>query len=145
MKYISIFLTVLIITLVKANQSKDFMDDKVTVASLKELVKKFVQERDWEQFHSPKNVSMGLAIEAAELMELFLYSDEQDSYKRVVDKRQDIEDELADVLHWVLIFSYRNDIDLSSALENKLKKNAQKYPVEKSKGNYAKYTKLNKK
>jgi len=142
MKYISIFLTVLIITLVKANQSKDFMDDKVTVASLKELVKKFVQERDWEQFHSPKNVSMGLAIEAAELMELFLYSDEQDSYKRVVDKRQDIEDELADVLHWVLIFSYRNDIDLSSALENKLKKNAQKYPVEKAKGSAKKYTEL---
>lgn len=125
-----------------ASQCENTMDTKVTIAELKERVKKFVQERDWEQFHSPKNVSMGLSIEAAELMEIFLYGEERDSYQRVIDKRQDVEDELADVLHWVLIFAYRNDIDLSSALENKLKKNAQKYPVDKAKGSAKKYTEL---
>lgn len=131
-----------VLCVIGMHQCKGDMDNKVTIAQLKEIVKEFVQARDWEQFHSPKNVSMGLAIEASELMELLLYSDEQDSYKRVVERLQDIEDELADVLHWVLIFAYRNNIDLSSALKNKLRKNAQKYPVEKAKGSAKKYTEL---
>lgn len=121
------------------------MTDAATpVAELRERVLAFARERDWEQFHSPKNLSMALAAEAGELMEHFLWTESKDSGATLADpkKREKIEDELADVVIYALEFANIGGIDLSKAIEAKLTKNAAKYPVEKSRGRSDKYTEL---
>jgi NTP pyrophosphatase (non-canonical NTP hydrolase) len=113
-------------------------DTMTTVATLRDAMRRFVAERDWEQFHSPKNLVMGLAVEAAELMEHFLWIENQAS-RQVVDdagKLGEIADEMADVACYLLALSDSLGIDLSEAILGKLEKNAQKYPVEKCKGRY---------
>ena len=113
-------------------------DTMTTVATLRDAMRLFVAERDWEQFHSPKNLVMGLAVEAAELMEHFLWIENQAS-RQVVDdagKLGEIADEMADVACYLLALSDSLGIDLSEAILGKLEKNAQKYPVEKCKGRY---------
>jgi dCTP diphosphatase len=117
------------------------MDSHATLESLKQKIKQFVDERDWAQFHSPKNLSMLLSVEAAELMEIFLWS-MTDSEKRLEQKRIEVEHELADIAFSLLNFCARYNIDLSTALERKLVLNAQKYPIEKSKGKALKYNEL---
>jgi len=117
-------------------------DNKTTIETLKKQLKKFVDERDWNQFHSPKNMSMGIAIEAAELMEFFQWSDAQQSFEIFAKKREEIEHEIADIAVYTLMFCAENNIDLSTAIEKKMKLNAKKYPVEKSKGKPTKYTEL---
>ena len=111
-------------------------DDTTTLQSLKELLRQFNAEREWEPFHSPKNLAMGLAIEAAELMEHFLWSDADASRQAVADpgKREAIADEMADVANYLLVLSYSLGIDLSEAIRAKVAKNALKYPVEKYRG-----------
>src|SRR5690242_2650437 len=99
------------------------MSDKhTTIAQLKKQIAKFVKDRDWEQFHSPKNLSMAIAIEAAELMEHFQWQGKGEDLKRLEDKKGDIEDELADILAYILSFSNFHKIDLSKALQRKVKK-----------------------
>ena len=114
--------------------------------SIKELQKKvahFMNEREWGQFHSPKNVSMAIATEAAELMEIFRWMTEEQSWQALKsDCRKDIEHEIADVAIAVLNFCNRADIDISSAVNEKLVLAAEKYPVDKAKGNIRKYTEL---
>jgi NTP pyrophosphatase (non-canonical NTP hydrolase) len=113
-------------------------DATTTVASLKEAVRRFADERDWGRFHSPKNLSMGLAVEAAELMEHFLWLDSEES-RRVVDNAAELAavgEELADVAAYVLNLSETLGIDLSEAIVAKLAKNAIKYPAEKYRGRY---------
>jgi NTP pyrophosphatase (non-canonical NTP hydrolase) len=113
-------------------------DRTSTVASLKDAMRRFVAERDWEQFHSPKNLVMGLAVETAELMEHFLWMD-NDASRRVVDNSAElgeIADEMADVACYLLALANTLDLDLSDALVGKLEKNARKYPAEKYKGKY---------
>jgi NTP pyrophosphatase (non-canonical NTP hydrolase) len=113
-------------------------DAATTVETLKEALRRFAAEREWEQFHSPKNLCMGLAVEVAELMEHFLWID-LDASRRVADdptKRERIADELADVANYVLILSYTLGIDLSEAITAKIAKNARKYPVERVRGHY---------
>ena len=119
-------------------------DDVVNLGELKKQVLSFAQERDWEQFHSPKNLSMALAAEAAELMEHFLWTDSEASRATVVKKRlrSAIEEELADVVIYALEFANQAGVDMTAAIESKLKQNAIKYPVEKSKGRSVKYTEL---
>lgn len=118
------------------------MSDKVaTINDLKEKVKQFVNERDWEQFHSPKNLSMALSIEVNELMEKFLWVDIKESYSKVDVIRSEVEEEIGDIAYLLLQFCNLNDIDLSKALENKLEINRKKYSIEKSKGKCEKYTK----
>lgn len=117
-------------------------DNKTTIGTLKTQLKKFVDERDWNQFHSPKNMSMGVAIEAAELMELFQWCDAQHSFEVFEKKRQEIEHEIADIAIYALMFCAENNIDLTAAIERKMKLNAEKYPIEKSKGKSTKYTEL---
>ncbi len=117
-------------------------DNTTTLETLKIQLKKFVDERDWNQFHSPKNMSMGIAIEAAELMEHFLWSDAAQSFEVLEKKRQEIEHEVADIAVFVLMFCAENNIDLSTAIEQKMALNAEKYSVEKSKGKSTKYTEL---
>ncbi len=112
---------------------------------IKLLTKKIINFRDarnWKQFHNPKDVSLSLVLEAAELMEHFQWktSDEVASY--VKTHKTDIADELADALYWILLLSHDLNIDLSKALDLKLKKNSLKYPVKKSKGKHTKYNRL---
>ena len=107
-------------------------DKQTTVAELVKLVDDFVAERKWEPFHDPKNLSASIAIEAAELMEHFqwLRTDELDSVCADPTIMSAVREELADILAYVLSFASRMEIDLSSALADKMKKNAIKYPAE---------------
>src|SRR5437660_12809322 len=110
-------------------------DATTTLVDLKEAVRQFAHERDWEQFHSPKNLSMGLAAEAAELMEHFLWVDCEAS-RHVVNnptKLGEVADEMADVACYLLNMSLTLGVDLSEAILAKIKKNAIKYPAEKYK------------
>ena len=123
---------------------KPLNDATTTVAELREKVLAFVHERDWEQFHSPKNLSMALAAESGELMEHFLWAESKDSLKVAHDakKRTAIEDEIADVVIYALEFANICGIDLAAAIDAKMVANAKKYPVEKAKGRADKYTEL---
>jgi len=123
---------------------KPMTDAATTVGEIRERVLAFARERDWEQFHSPKNLSMALAAEAGELMEHFLWTESKDSAATLTDskKRSKIEDELADVVIYALEFANIGGIDLAKAIEAKLAQNAAKYPVEKAKGRSEKYTEL---
>jgi NTP pyrophosphatase (non-canonical NTP hydrolase) len=119
-------------------------DASTTLAELKGRVDAFARERDWMQFHSPKNLSMALAAEAAELMEHFLWEDAEASHSRVqqADKRPQIAEELADVMIYALEFANVAGIDLAEAITSKMQQNARKYPVEKARGSCLKYTEL---
>lgn len=113
-------------------------DSETTLLELKEAVLAFVRERDWERFHSPKNLSMALAAEAAELMEHFLWDTPEASHERA--EREAVADELADILVYAIEFANITGIDIASAIQAKMAKNAEKYPVEKARGNSRKYT-----
>jgi NTP pyrophosphatase (non-canonical NTP hydrolase) len=113
-------------------------DDSTPVSALKEAVARFASERDWEQFHSPKNLAMALAVEAAELMEHFLWVEGEASRAVAQDeaKRAQVADEVADVTCLVLALCNALGLDLSDALRDKMARNALKYPVEKVRGRY---------
>jgi len=119
-------------------------DATTTFADLKSRVLAFARERDWEQFHAPKNLSMALAAEAGELMEHFLWATSDASRTIAVDpaKRKKIEEELADVVIYALEFANMTGIDVAAVIETKMEANAKKYPVEKAKGRSEKYTEL---
>jgi len=113
-------------------------DATTTVKELTRLVEDFVSERDWQPFHDAKNLSTSIAIEAAELMEHFQWvrSEDLDAIRDQPEVMQAIREEVADVAAYLLSFSHSMGIDLSSALADKMKKNATKYPVEQFKGRY---------
>jgi NTP pyrophosphatase (non-canonical NTP hydrolase) len=113
-------------------------DATTTVAVLRDAMRRFVAERNWEPFHSPKNLSMGVAVEAAELMEHFLWMDNETSRQVVhdADALENIADEIADVACYLLALGNTLGMDLSQAVLNKLAKNAVKYPAEKYRGRY---------
>lgn len=114
------------------------MDKKTTIMELRKLVEQFVQERDWSKFHNPKNVSMALAGEAAELMEHFQWLNQEESCNSMKedDFRGEVQDELADVIIYALAFANRNDIDLDTIIRKKMDKNRLKYPVGQFKGRF---------
>ena len=105
---------------------------------MKGVVREFVDQREWQQFHDPKNLSMSIAIEAAELMEHFQGNRSEDLESIASDRKamDEIREELADIVAYVVSFASTMKIDISSALEAKMKKNAIKYPVEQYKGRY---------
>jgi NTP pyrophosphatase (non-canonical NTP hydrolase) len=113
-------------------------DDTTTVAALRDAMRRFVAERDWEQFHSPKNLVMGLAVEAGELMEHFLWVDNEVSRQVATDPKQmtEIAGEMADVACYLLALANTLGIELAEAVTVKLEKNAVKYPAEKYRGRY---------
>jgi dCTP diphosphatase len=113
-------------------------DTTTTLAALKDAMRRFVAERNWEPFHSPKNLSMGVAVEAAELMEHFLWVDNDASRQVMHDpvKMEQIADEMADVGCYLLGMANTLGIDLSEAIVAKLAKNAVKYPADKYRGKY---------
>lgn len=119
---------------------KKSLDLTTTLQSLKEKVEEITVERDWVKFHNPKNVAMNLAIEAGELMEHFVWTPDPEVLADLEKKREDIEDEVADVLFSILLFANRSSIDISSVFYRKVKKIEEKYPVEKVKGKRLKYT-----
>ncbi len=123
---------------------KSMTDPSATLAELKTRVLAFARERDWEQFHAPKNLSMALAAEAGELMEHFLWATPEQSQAVAKDpaKRRKIEDELADVVIYALEFANITGMDVAAAIERKMADNARKYPVEKARGRSDKYTEL---
>ena len=113
-------------------------DDTTTVAELRKLVADFVAERDWSQFHAPKNVSMALAIEAAELMEHFqwLTTEASRDLSSQPEKLAEVGEELADVIGYSFALANELGLDISNAVRAKMVKNAQKYPAEKYRGKY---------
>ena len=119
-------------------------DSDIHIEEFKKRILAFAQERDWEQFHSPKNLSMAISAEAAELMEHFLWQSAESSRQDVLENplRDKIIEEIADILIFAIEFANVAKIDIASAITEKMKKNALKYPVEKAKGTSAKYTEL---
>jgi len=115
------------------------------MSDLQELTKKIIKfrdARDWKQFHNPKDVSLSLVLEATEVMEHFQWKNEMEIEEHIKKEKDEIAEELADVLYWVLLMSHDMEIDIKKALEYKLIKNTKKYPVEKAKGRHTKYNKL---
>ena len=115
--------------------------------NIENLTKKIIafrDARDWAQFHNPKDVSISMALEAAELLEHFQWKNTEEIEKHVKTHKAAISEELADVLYWVLLLSHDLKIDVLAALSKKLVKNAKKYPVSKAKGRHTKYTELRK-
>ena len=115
------------------------MSDKNTnIEFLKNKIDHFINEREWKQFHSPKNLSMSISIEASELMEIFQWSSLNDSedIMKTKDLRQHAVEEVADILIYSIAFCNHNNIDISEAILQKIKKNIEKYPVSKYKGKF---------
>ena len=113
-------------------------DEQTTLAELRELVRRFVDERDWRQFHTPKNLSMSLAIEAAELMEHFQWLTAEESRAISTDATAvaAVGEELADVVCYALALANELGLDVSEAMRDKMVKNAQKYPADEYRGRY---------
>ena len=111
-------------------------DRETTVAELREVVESFVAARDWHQFHSPKNLSMSLAIETAELMEHFQWITTDESRTLDETRLAAVREELADFLCYILAIANELEIDVSQALRDKMVKNEQKYPASDYRGRY---------
>jgi len=113
-------------------------DHERTIQQLKDQVQRFVDQRDWRTYHDPKNLAMSIAIEAAELMEHFQWwrSDELAAVRDDPQAMAEIREELADIACYVLSFANALGIDLSSAVESKLAKNAEKYPADRFRGKF---------
>ena len=110
------------------------------LTTLRDAMRAFVAERDWAQFHSPKNLAMALSVEAAELVEHFQWLTEEQSRTLDAAARAPVADELADVLLYLVRIADELGIDLHAAAQAKMARNAEKYPVEKARGSARKYT-----
>ena len=116
-------------------------DDARTIAEAKEIVRRFCEERDWDQYHNPKDLAVGMVTEGSELLEIFRFKTPEECRELLSDPKrlEEIRDELSDVFYFVLRFAQMNDIDLFSALEDKIAKNDAKYPADKVRGCNWKY------
>lgn len=110
------------------------------IDTLQKMIRKFVDDRDWDQFHNPKDLAVSLTLEAAEVLEHFQWKNDAEMREHVVKNRDEVGEELADVLYWVLLLANKIDLDLEEAFEKKMAKNAAKYPIDKARGNHKKYT-----
>ena len=119
-------------------------DDCSTVTDLKAMVRRFVEERDWDQYHFPKDLAIGLSIETAELLEHFRFLSNEEIAAKLQDERYliDIGHELADVLYFVLLMCRNLNLDATEILNAKLAVSAKRYPVERARGKNLKYTQL---
>jgi NTP pyrophosphatase (non-canonical NTP hydrolase) len=108
------------------------------------MVRRFSEERDWDQFHNAKDLTIGIVTEASELLETFRFKSEQEVEDMFKDDTQakSIRDELADIFYFALRLAQKYDIDVSKSLAQKISDNAKKYPVERAKGSNKKYTEL---
>ena len=119
-------------------------DDLTTLTDLKRSISRFVRERDWHQFHDPKNLVMAMSSEVGELADLFRWVENRESMQlaKSPDYGPQVAQELADILMFVVEFASVCDIDLASAVAEKLELNSRKYPIEKAKGSSTKYDRL---
>lgn len=120
------------------------MDSETNLYELKEIIRTFCEERDWDKYHNAKELAIGIVIEASELLEHFRFKSDkevEEVFNNTVKKEQ-ISEEMADVLYLLLRLSQRYDIELSDELIKKIDKNREKYPIEKAKGSNKKYTEL---
>ncbi len=120
------------------------MDDKTTMAEMKNWVQAFCQARDWDRYHSPKDLAIGTITEAAELLELFRFRSEAEVAELLSDPEglRQVQDELSDVLFFVLRMAQRAGFELSECLAQKMEESARKYPVDKARGSNRKYTEI---
>jgi NTP pyrophosphatase (non-canonical NTP hydrolase) len=120
------------------------MDNKTTIEELKEKIKQFCELRDWDQYHNAKELAIGIVTEASELLEHFRFKseDQVDAMFQNKSKRQELAEEMADVLYFLIRLAQRYNVDLAIELNKKIQKNEQKYPIEKAKGSNKKYTEL---
>ena len=116
------------------------MKSEDNLESLRNKINQFVAERDWAQFHTPKNLAMAMIVEAAELVEKFQWDTSQESQQLSPEKREVVAHELADTFVYLLRIAEVLEIDLIAATYKKIELNALKYPVDKAKGSNAKYT-----
>ena len=112
------------------------MDDTIT------KIRKFRDDRDWKQFHDPKNLAVSISIEAAELLELFQWMSGAEATRYAAENRDRVSEEIADVAIYLIELADITGIDLAQAIEAKLEKNARKYPIDKSRGVWTKYSDL---
>ena len=129
---------------IRFNQQKvDEMPDKTTnLEELKAKVREFVEARDWTKYHNPKDIAISIGIEASELVEIFQWVKESeiDSVLSNPEKLDNLREELADIFVYCLSMANSLNIDISDAIVEKIQKNMKKYPIDKVKGNYKKYT-----
>lgn len=120
------------------------LDATSTLTALRNRCRAFCDARDWQQFHTPKDLAIGLSVEAAEVLERFRFKPDADvaADLETGKGREALADEMGDVLYFLLMLSHNTGIDLAAALESKLLKNEQKYPVDLSRGKNVKYTEL---
>ena len=115
-------------------------DHNHDIDSLNERIRKFVEERDWEQYHSPKNLAMAMIVEAAELVEIFQWMTEQESYNLEPDQLRRVEEEIADVTVYLMRIADQLNINLYEAIDRKLDLNEKKYPADLVRGKSKKYS-----
>lgn len=101
---------------------------------IKKQLKQFAKERDWEQFHSPKNLSMALSVEVSELVEHFQWLKEEDSYQHEKEKHQAIAEEIADIQMYLILLADQLHVDIASIVKSKIEKNKKRFPIENVKG-----------
>jgi len=109
---------------------------------LRLIIRQFAEDRDWDQFHSPKNLASALTVEAGELLEQFQWLTEEQSNGLSEEQKAKVKDEIADVLIYLVRLADKLDVDLIAAARDKIVHNAKKYPVEKARGSNKKYTEL---
>lgn len=113
------------------------------ISAIQNELRTFVSDREWEQYHTPKNIAAAFSVEAAELLEIFQWMSEKDqeTLKESDETLEHIKEEFADCMNYLLRFADVLDIDIEKSLWNKIEKNKHKYPIESSKGKYVKYDK----
>jgi NTP pyrophosphatase (non-canonical NTP hydrolase) len=119
-------------------------DSETTIRQLKQTVKEYCEERDWDQYHNPKDLAIGAITEAAELLEHFRFKSEKEMDKMLADqkKKGEISDEMSDVLMFIIRFAQKYDIDIAESFQRKMDQNTKKYPIDKAKGSNKKYDEL---
>jgi NTP pyrophosphatase (non-canonical NTP hydrolase) len=116
------------------------MPNTIDITELQEKLRQFANERDWNQYHSPKNLAMALSVEASELLEIFQWLNEAQSAQPNAEQQQNIRHEMADVFLYLLRMADILNIDLANAVQEKMALNAQRYPAHLAKGSAKKYT-----
>lgn len=114
--------------------------ERTTLPELQEIIRRFIDERDWSKFHNPKDLAISLSLEAAEVLEHFQWKNSDEIAAYIKRGKSEVGDELADVLYWTLLLADKMNIDLVDAFNEKMEKNRNKYPIAKAKGNHKKYT-----
>ena len=117
-------------------------EESDALSRLRDELRRFATERDWDQYHSPKNLAAALCVEAAELLEHFQWRTDDESKSLPADQLAKVREEMADVLLYLVRLADKLNVDLLEAANNKIVLNAQKYPVDKARGNNRKYTDL---